>query len=42
LSEAENKEREEWRMRFLDRGGFNHLYTVLITADVDDLLGLNN
>lgn len=42
LSEQESKEREEWRLKFLELGGFDHLYTILITADIDDLLGINN
>ncbi len=41
LSEAEIQERYEWRYRFLDLGGFDHLYNILITSDVDDLLGTN-
>jgi hypothetical protein len=39
MSEAENKEREEWRLKFLDLGGFDHLYTIFITSDVDEILG---
>ncbi len=39
LSEAEIQERYEWRLRFLELGGFEHLYNILITADLDDFLG---
>ncbi|CDW85633.1 ubiquitin carboxyl-terminal hydrolase family protein [Stylonychia lemnae] len=39
LSEAEIQERYEWRERFLDLGGFDHLYSILITMDLDDLFG---
>ena len=39
MSEQENKEREEWRVKFLEMGGFDHLYTILITADIDEMLG---
>jgi hypothetical protein len=38
MSEADNKEREEWRLKFLELGGFNHLYTILINSDIDELL----
>jgi len=41
LSEAEIQERYEWRLRFLELGGFEHLYNILITADPDDFLGGN-
>jgi hypothetical protein len=40
LSEQETKEREEWRLKFLELGGFNHLYMILITSDTDELLGI--
>lgn len=39
LSEAEIQERYEWRQKFLEFGGFNHLYSILISSEVDDLLG---
>lgn len=39
LSEAEIQERYEWRQKFLEYGGFNHLYTILISSEVDELLG---
>lgn len=42
MSEAEVKEREEWRLRFLDLGGFEHLYIILITSDIDELLGCHS
>jgi hypothetical protein len=42
LSEAEIQERYEWRLRFLELGGFEHLYNILITADLDDFLGGNS
>jgi hypothetical protein len=35
LSEAEIQERFEWRQRFLELGGFEHLYFILITYDFD-------
>ena len=38
LSENEVQERFEWRQRFLELGGFNHLYSILITSDVQDML----
>ena len=38
-NEAENKEIEEWRLKFLELGGFEHLYMILITSDIDELLG---
>ena len=41
MSEAEAREREDWRLRFLDCGGFDHLYNILITSDIDELLGCN-
>lgn len=40
LSEAEIQERYEWRLRFLELGGFDHLYTILITADPDEFLNI--
>jgi ABC-type uncharacterized transport system substrate-binding protein len=38
LSEAEISERIEWRSRFLELGGFDHLYFILITYDFDNIL----
>jgi len=38
LSEAEIQERYEWRGKFLRLGGFDHLYYILISQEVDDLL----
>jgi len=38
LSETEVQERFEWRQRFLELGGFNHLYTILITSDIQEML----
>ena len=35
LSDAEIQERFEWRQRFLELGGFDHLYFILITYDFD-------
>lgn len=37
LSEAEIQERFEWRQRFLELGGFDHLYFILITYDFDSI-----
>jgi hypothetical protein len=39
LSEAEIQERYEWRLRFLELGGFEHLYSILITSDLDEFFG---
>lgn len=38
LSEAEIQERYEWRLRFLELGGFEHLYSILITSEPDEFL----
>ena len=38
LNETEVQERYEWRSRFLQLGGFNHLYMILITSDVSEML----
>jgi len=38
LSEGEVQERFEWCQRFLELGGFDHLYTILSTSDVQDML----
>lgn len=37
LSEAEITERIDWRSRFLELGGFDHLYFILITYDFENL-----
>ena len=37
LSETEIQQRFEWRQRFLELGGFDHLYMILITYDFDSL-----
>jgi hypothetical protein len=37
LSEAEIQERFEWRQRFLELGGFEHLYFIMITYDFETL-----
>ena len=42
LSEPEIQERYEWRLRFLELGGFEHLYSILITAEPDEFLATNN
>lgn len=39
LSEAEIQERYEWRLRFLELGGFEHLYSILITSEPEEFLG---
>jgi len=35
LNEAEIQERFDWRQRFLELGGFDHLYFILITYNFD-------
>lgn len=40
LSEAEIQERYEWRLRFLELGGFDHLYSILITCEADEFLAI--
>ena len=37
LSEAEIQERFDWRQRFLELGGFDHLYFILITYSFDSI-----
>ena len=37
LSEAEIQERYEWRERFLELGGFDHLYHIIISLDLDEI-----
>lgn len=37
LSEAEIQERFDWRQRFLQLGGFDHLYFILITYNFDSI-----
>ena len=37
LSEAEIQERFDWRQRFLELGGFDHLYFILITYNFDSI-----
>lgn len=38
LSDGEIQERFEWRKRFLEKGGFDHLYMILITYDFDAII----
>ena len=38
----ELQERHEWRQRFLELGGFTHLYMILITSDISEMLVVNN
>ena len=38
LSDVEVQERYEWRQRFLELGGFRHLYEILISADVSEMI----
>lgn len=40
LSDLELQERHEWRQRFLELGGFTHLYMILITSDVAEMLSV--
>lgn len=42
LSEQEIQERFEWRQRFLELGGFDHLYYILITYDFDTIQQAND
>lgn len=42
LSDIELQERYEWRQRFLELGGFTHLYMILITSDVSEMMALNS
>lgn len=42
LSEQEIQERFEWRQRFLELGGFDHLYYILITYDFDSIQQVND
>ena len=37
LCDAEVQERFEWRQRFLELGGFDHLYFIMITYDFDSI-----
>ena len=39
LSEGEIQERLEWRLRFIEKGGFEHLFRILIQISVEDTLG---
>ena len=41
LNDIELQERHEWRQRFLELGGFKHLYIILITSDVSEMLIVN-
>ena len=41
-SEQQVQEKREWRQRFLELGGFNHLYMILITSDVNEMLDLTS
>ena len=40
-SEAQVQERIDWRQKFLELGGFNHLYDILMRADVAEMLAVN-
>ena len=42
LNDIELQERHDWRERFLDLGGFTHLYMILITSDVSEMLVINS
>jgi hypothetical protein len=42
LNEVEIQERFEWRQRFLELGGFDHLYFILITYDFDAINQVND
>lgn len=42
LNEAEIQERFDWRQRFLELGGFDHLYFILITYDFDAISHMND
>ena len=42
LSENEMQERFEWRQRFLELGGFDHLYFILITYDFEAIGSTSN
>ena len=35
-------EKREWRQKFLELGGFNHLYMILITSDVNEMMALTS
>lgn len=37
LSDVEVQERYEWRQKFLELGGFTHLYMILVSADVSEI-----
>jgi hypothetical protein len=37
LTELEIQERFNWRQRFLELGGFNHLYKILLSYNFDQL-----
>ena len=41
LSDVEVQERYEWRQRFLELGGFTHLYEILITSDISEMIAPN-
>ena len=38
LKDEEIVERVHWREKFLKLGGVNHLYEVLLTTDIEDLM----
>lgn len=38
LKDEEIVERVHWRETFLKLGGVNHLYEVLLTTDIEDLM----
>jgi len=42
LSEFEVQERYEWRQKFLELGGFTHLYMILITSDISEMVSVSN
>lgn len=37
LTDLEIQERFNWRQRFLELGGFNHLYKILLSYNFDQL-----
>jgi len=38
LTDVEVQERYEWRQRFMELGGFTHLYMILITSDISEMI----
>ena len=41
LSEVEIQERFDWRQKFLEQGGFDHLYFIMITYDFEAISQVN-